>query len=115
MIDVSVFVSLRNKRELSQAKLAEAAGVSQQLIGEIEASRTRSTKAIYRIARALGTAANILDREIPAIEGLSAKIIEDLRELDEEEAAFHLQNFSNTLDFAKNRHARNAHKSGNNG
>lgn len=103
MIDIKLFVQLRKNKPLSQKELAKRAGVSQQLIGEIEASRTRSTKAIYKIARALGTAANLLDPEIPAIEGFSAKIIEDLKELDEEEAVYLLQNFANAVEFAKRR------------
>ena len=83
--------------------MANKAGVSQQLIGEIETGRTRSTKAIYKIAHALGTAASLLDSDIPAIEGLYAKIMDDLKELSEEDALYLLQSFASNIEFTKNR------------
>jgi transcriptional regulator with XRE-family HTH domain len=74
MIDIERFVQLRGDKKLSQTGLAKAAGMSQQLIGEIEAGRVRSTKAIYKIANALGTTASLLDPDIPAVEGNGALI-----------------------------------------
>ncbi len=106
MIDIDLFIRLRKNKGLSQAALALKVGVSQQLVGEIEKGRTRRTNAIYKIAHELGTIAHILDPEIPAIEGLSAKINEELKELDEDEAIFHLQALANTLQFAKKKRAK---------
>lgn len=101
MIDVEFFVRLRREKNLSQKQLAAAVGVSQQLIGEIEAGRTLSTKAIYKIARTLGTTANRLDSEIPGVEGLLAKLEHELSELDEEQATCVLERFASDIEFAK--------------
>jgi transcriptional regulator with XRE-family HTH domain len=75
--------------------------VSQQLIGEIETGRTHSTKAIYKIAQALGTTASLLDPDIPASEGRFAKIQRELAELDEEHAAHLLDRLESDIEFAK--------------
>jgi transcriptional regulator with XRE-family HTH domain len=101
MINVELFVRLRGDKKLSQNNLAKAAGVSQQLIGEIETGRVRSTRAIYKIARALGTSANLLDPEIPAGDSAWAKIQQELAELDEQDAAYLLERFSNDIAFTK--------------
>ena len=45
---------IRNKAGLSQPGLAKLAGVSQQLISQIENEKNTSTKALPRIAKALG-------------------------------------------------------------
>ena len=87
--------------KLSQKQLADAVNVSQQLIGEIEAGRTRSTKKIYKLARALGTTANLLDSEIPAVDGLLAKIEHELNGLSEEQATYVLERFVKDIEFAK--------------
>ena len=101
MIDIELFVRLRRDKNLSQAALAEAVGVSQQLIGEIERGGTRSTKAIYRIAHALGTTADLLDPEIPAVKGRWAAIEQALTELEEEYAAYLLERLASDIEFAK--------------
>jgi transcriptional regulator with XRE-family HTH domain len=101
MINVELFVRLRGDKKLSQNDLAKAIGASQQLIGEIEAGRVRSTKAIYKIARALGTTAGLLDPEIPAGESGWAKIQQELAELDPEDAAYLLERFANDIEFTK--------------
>lgn len=66
MIQVAEFIRLRENSGHTQASLAKAAGVSQQLITEIEQGRTKTSKAIYRLAAALGTEAHRLDPAIPA-------------------------------------------------
>jgi transcriptional regulator with XRE-family HTH domain len=99
MIDVPLLIRLREEAGFSQKDLAEKVGVSQQLIGEIEAGRVRTTKAIYRIANALGTIAHVLDPEIPRLESTWAKIIEDLKKLPEAEASFHTEKFKETIQF----------------
>jgi len=99
MINIELFVRLRGEKKLSQSDLAKAVNVSQQLIGEIEAGRTRSTRAIYKIAHALGTTANLLDSDIPAIEGRWAKIQQDLTKLDEEDAARILERIESDIEF----------------
>ena len=107
MIDIELFVRLRAEKKLSQNALAEAVGVSQQLIGEIERGGTRSTKAIYRIAHALGTTANLLDPEIPAVAGRWAAIEQELAELDEEEVVYLLERLANDIRFAlRAKHSR---------
>jgi transcriptional regulator with XRE-family HTH domain len=103
MINIELFVQLRRDKKLSQIALAKAAGVSQQLIGEIETGRVRSTKAIYKIAHALGTAASLLDPDIPAVDRRWAKIQQDLAELDEEDAAYILERLASDIEFAKRR------------
>ena len=100
MINIELFVQMRKKLG-SQAKLAEAAGVSQQLIGEIETGRVRSTKAIYKIARALETAAHFLDPEIPGVEARWAKIELLLAELEEDDATYLLNRLVSDIEFAK--------------
>ena len=57
MIDRDFLKSARNASGLSQAELARRSGVAQQLIGQLERGEVRSTKAIFRIADALGVAA----------------------------------------------------------
>jgi transcriptional regulator with XRE-family HTH domain len=106
VIHLQLFKRLRAERGLSQEKLASAADVSQQLIGEIERGKVRSTKAIYRIARVLGTSAHVLDPEIHAVDGLLAKIEPDLRKIDEEEALVLLENLQKSVDFAMQRKSR---------
>jgi transcriptional regulator with XRE-family HTH domain len=103
MINIELFVRLRAGKKLSQTGLAKAAGVSQQLIGEIEAGRVRSTKAIYKIAHILGTTASLLDPDIPVVESNWAKIQQELSELDPEIAAYLLERFANDIEFAKKR------------
>ncbi|MGE0584147.1 MAG: XRE family transcriptional regulator [Flavobacteriaceae bacterium] len=54
---------LRVAAKLSQAALAERAGVSQQLISQIEANTNKSTKELPAIAFALGVAVHRIDEE----------------------------------------------------
>lgn len=65
MIQVSEFVRLRKLAGHTQVTLAADAGVSQQLITEIEKGRTKTSKAIYRLAAAMGVEPSVLDPEIP--------------------------------------------------
>lgn len=66
MINIDRFKSAREAAKFSQSSLAKRAGVSQQLIGEIERGAVLSTKSIHKIANALNVSANFLDPEIPA-------------------------------------------------
>ncbi|WP_416358194.1 helix-turn-helix domain-containing protein [Aureimonas phyllosphaerae] len=54
---------LRAERRLSQPKLAELSGVSQQLISQIESGRNLSTKHLPSLAKALGVAVEEIDPE----------------------------------------------------
>lgn len=104
MIDIELFVRLR-KKQGSQTKLAQAADVSQQLIGQIETGDVRSTKAIYRIARVLSVPANLLDPDIPPpspLEEHFAKVMELLKKLPAVEADFHIRKFEEMLQFLVN-------------
>jgi transcriptional regulator with XRE-family HTH domain len=101
MINIELLVQLRGDKKLSQGALAKAIGASQQLIGEIEAGRVRSTKAIYKIAHALGTTANMLDPDIPAVDAEWAKIQQELAELAPEDLAFLLKRLANDIEFIK--------------
>jgi transcriptional regulator with XRE-family HTH domain len=101
MINIELLVQLRGDKKLSQTALAKAAGVTQQLIGEIEAGRVRSTKAIYKIAHTLGTTATLLDPGIPAIESRLAKIQQKLSRLDEEEATYLLDRLEHDIEVAE--------------
>jgi len=65
MIDKDAFKAARSAKKLTQTELAKRAGVAQQLIGQLERGEVRSTKAIYRIADALGVPARQLDTDIP--------------------------------------------------
>ena len=103
VINIERLVSRVRKEGLSQNELAKAVGVSQQLIGEIETGRTRSTKAIFKIARIFGTAPTCSIRISPSLESLSAKINEDLKDLDEQDAVHLLQGICNDIEFAKTR------------
>jgi transcriptional regulator with XRE-family HTH domain len=101
MINIELLVRLRGDKKLSQNALAKAIGASQQLIGEIETGRVRSTRAIYKIAHALGTTASLLDPEIPVVESRWSKIQQDLEELDPEDAAYLLERLASDIEFVK--------------
>lgn len=103
MIDVEKFRAARARAGLSQAKLAKAAGVSQQLVGEIEAGRARSTKSIYKIAEALNIKAYELDSEIPAPGTEWDEVITELRELPQQDQEYALKNLREFISLIKNR------------
>src|SRR5262245_44206975 len=63
MLDPQAFITARKARNLSQAELAAAAKVSQQLIASIEKGATRTTKFLPRIAAALDVAPGLLDSD----------------------------------------------------
>lgn len=56
-------VRLRNQKGWTQAELARRAGVSQQVIGDIESGRTIRPRQLHEIAAALGTTIEQLDPE----------------------------------------------------
>ncbi len=60
-IDSERFAALRRERYKSQGALARAAGVSQQLIGQIERGEVESSKMIGKLAQALGVEPGELD------------------------------------------------------
>lgn len=68
MINTTALREARNARGLSQSALAKLAGVSQQLIGQLERGEVLKTQSIYRIAAVLGIPAQQLDNEIPGAE-----------------------------------------------
>ncbi len=63
MLDSQAFIAARKAKGLSQAELAAAARVSQQLIAAIETGVTRSTKFLLRLAAALDVPPGQLDPE----------------------------------------------------
>lgn len=75
MIDRDAFRAARKAKELSQANLAKQAGVSQQLIGQLENGAVLSTTHIYRIAKVLGVPARLLDSEIAEGQDMPARTI----------------------------------------
>ena len=52
---------LREERRLSQPRLAELAGVTQQLISQLERGENLTTRKLPQIARALGVQAHEID------------------------------------------------------
>lgn len=92
--------------DISQGELGKRARVSQQLIGEIERGATRSTKAIYRIAKALNVKAYELDPEIPAPKDAWEEAIMSARELDDDTQAVALRNLQDYINLASKRFAR---------
>ena len=103
MIDIEKFKAARMASGLSQSRLAKVAGVSQQLIGEIEAGRSRTTKSIYKISEALNIKAYELDDEIPAPEADWDTAVGELRLLTKEEQEFALKNLRDFIQLVKNR------------
>src|SRR6266478_5045145 len=63
MLDSQAFIAARKAKGLSQAELANAARVSQQLIASIETGITRTTKFLLRLAAALDVPPGQLDPE----------------------------------------------------
>lgn len=57
---------LRKEAKLSQAKLADLSGVSQQLISQIENGKNSSTKELPALAKALGASVGDIDEEYAA-------------------------------------------------
>lgn len=103
MIDVEKFRAARAAAKLSQTKLAKAAGVSQQLITEIEAGRTRSTKSIYKLAKALNMKAHELDDDIPAPSAEWEETMNEVTELAPEDQEYALRNLREFINLVKNR------------
>ncbi len=103
MIDVEKFKAARAAAKLSQTKLAKAANVSQQLIGEIEAGRARTTKAIYKLAEAMQIKAYELDDEIPAPITNWDETVSELRELPIEDQEYALRTLRDFIELAKRR------------
>lgn len=100
------FKGARKTAGLSQTELAKASNVSQQLIGEIESGRARTSKAIYRIAEALKTAAHELDDDIPAPDDEWSKAIMEARELPKDDQEYALNNLKSYIAVAKKRARR---------
>lgn len=106
MIDIKKFKSARAAADLSQGDVGKRAGVSQQLIGEIERGATRSTKAIYRIARAMNVKAYELDDELPRPLDEWEEAVYNARELDENTQRTILRNLQDYIDVASRRAAK---------
>lgn len=86
MIDIAKFVMYRNLAHMSQADLAEEAGVSQQLIASIETGQSRTSKSIYKIAAALNVPVDQLDPDIPAWDVAFSEAASNLRKLPKPES-----------------------------
>lgn len=63
MLDSKAFIAARKVKGLSQAELAVAAKVSQQLVASIETGATRTTKFLLRLAAALDVPPGQLDAD----------------------------------------------------
>ena len=103
MIDVEKFKSARKAAKVSQVKLAELVGVTQQAIGEIEAGRAKTSKSIYKIAKALNVKAYELDDSIPAPDPLWEEVVSEVRELDPADQEYALKNLREFIELAKRR------------
>lgn len=101
MIVVTLFKEAREKRGLSQSKLARLARVSQQLIGAIESGRIKQTKSIYRIADALQVPASQLDPEIPELGSEFEEQLIQIREMSPEDSAFILRGLKDLIKMAR--------------
>lgn len=106
MIDVKKFKGARAAADLSQGDVGKLAGVSQQLIGEIERGAVRSTKAIYRIAKAMNVKAYEMDPEIPHPGDAWEEALYNARELEDEDQRVILRNLQDNIDIASRRAAR---------
>lgn len=73
-IDREKLVELRGARGWSQARLAREAGVSQQLIGQLETGKNTSTRHITAIARALGVSVSDIDPMFADALGSNAEV-----------------------------------------
>lgn len=75
---------IRKAADLSQERLAEMAGCSQQLISQIERGINETTKDLPQIAKALGVSVYELDPHfVPGTNPLIQKIVERLPDLGE--------------------------------
>lgn len=106
MIDIGKFKAARAIADMSQSDVGRRAGVSQQLIGEIERGAVLSTKAIYRIARAMNVKAYELDPEIPAPGDAWEEALYNARELEDDDQRVILRNLQDNIDIASRRAAR---------
>lgn len=97
MIDVAKFRMFRELARLSQAELAEEAGVSQQLIAAIETGVSRTSKSIYKIAAALGVRADQIDPELPPWDEKFSAVLSDLRKLSEAESSRLIRGFERDI------------------
>ena len=71
------FAEVRRQKFSSQAKLADAADVSQQLIAQIERGEVESSKKLGQIARALGVDPSELDSQfVTASDVIPSRIIQ---------------------------------------
>lgn len=75
MIDADALKAARNAAEMSQDDLAKAAGVSMQLIGQLERREVLTTKHVYKIAKALKMPVRDLDPDIPTEQQMVVPIV----------------------------------------
>lgn len=101
MIDHKKFSEIRKKAKLSQSELAKAAGVSQQLIGEIERGRSKTTKAIYKLAAAMYVSAHTLDPDIPTLDDELQEIMVQITQLPPDQAKLVRRTLKDTLKIAQ--------------
>lgn len=101
MIDRNKFIAARKKADLSQAELSKAAGVSQQLIGEIEMGRSKTSKAIYKLAAAMHVSAHEMDPDIPALDDELEEIMVQIKSLPPEQGELVRRTLRDTLRIAK--------------
>lgn len=75
---MSIGDKIREAREaagLSQAALAHAAGITQPTIAQLESGDSKTTKHIFKIARALGVSPSKLDPTIPVAKPATVPLV----------------------------------------
>jgi phage repressor protein C with HTH and peptisase S24 domain len=75
MLDSQAFIAARKAKGLSQAQLAKAAGVSQQLVTAIETGATRTTKYLLRLAQALDVPPGRIDPDWQDLEFVDSSAV----------------------------------------
>lgn len=95
---------IRKQRGFSQAQLAEASGVAQQLISQIENGKNNSTKRLPELAKALGCAVHDIDENYYLASGEdSDDILAKFKQILDENDASKLRDLEVYLDFLRSR------------
>lgn len=90
---------IRKEARLSQMRLADLAGVSQQLISQIENDVNRSTKELPALAKALHVPVSAIDPNFLDVSPEDARLLEKIRMIAEGASAEELRLLESHLDF----------------
>lgn len=94
---------IRRQRGMSQATLAQQAGVGQQLISQLESRKNTSTKKLPDLARALECAIHDLDPNYLQGEAADAPVMEKFSRIVSENDEDQLRLLEDYLDFLLSR------------